>query len=262
MKIKRIMASPVTTVLLFALSAVLLLTGGIGGTRAALTYFSEDYTSRVEMFDIGVTLTENGDDEAHYISWRDYGNISDGIWQEHTGVLLANMLAEGEELHLGQAYPEALAAKNTGSIDEYVRMTINRYWVEVAEDGTEKKRLDLDPTLIDIHLTNLDTDWILDETSTTRERYVLYYNRILPAGEPTVPCTDTITISGMTANKVSQKIEKEGTHTTITTTYEYDGKEFRLEAEVDAVQTHNAEAAILSAWGRHVTVSGDRLSLD
>ena len=37
--------------------------------------------------------------------------------------------------------------------------------------------------------------------------------------------------------------------TTITTTYEYDGASFVLEATVDAVQTHNAEDAIKSAWG-------------
>ena len=44
-------------------------------------------------------------------------------------------------------------------------------------------------------------------------------------------------------------------------TYTYDGMEFQIEVEVDAVQTHNAERAIRSAWGPNVHVDGDNLSL-
>lgn len=50
---------------------------------------------------------------------------------------------------------------------------------------------------------------------------------------------------------------------TITTTYEYDGAQFVLEATVDAVQTHNAKDAIKSAWGVDVNISDDgALSLE
>ena len=43
----------------------------------------------------------------------------------------------------------------------------------------------------------------------------------------------------------------------ITYTYEYDGYTAHIDAEVDAVQTHNAADAIKSAWGVDVTISGD-----
>ena len=46
----------------------------------------------------------------------------------------------------------------------------------------------------------------------------------------------------------------------ITTTYDYEGVTLNLEAEVDVVQTHNAEDAILSAWGRKVSLSGTDIS--
>ena len=42
-----------------------------------------------------------------------------------------------------------------------------------------------------------------------------------------------------------------------TTTYAYDGYNFQLEAEADAVQTHNAQDAIKSAWGVDVDVDGN-----
>ena len=43
----------------------------------------------------------------------------------------------------------------------------------------------------------------------------------------------------------------------ITLNYDFDGVRFALEAEVDAVQTHNAQDAIKSAWGVDATVDED-----
>ena len=59
-RLKRFLKSPKATVITFALAVVLLLLSSIGGTRAALTYFSETYASRVQMSNIGVTLMEKG----------------------------------------------------------------------------------------------------------------------------------------------------------------------------------------------------------
>ena len=50
--------------------------------------------------------------------------------------------------------------------------------------------------------------------------------------------------------------------TTIRTSYEYNGAQFCVEAKVDAVQEHNAQDAVWSAWGRRVTVNDGILSLD
>ena len=63
-------------------------------------------------------------------------------------------------------------------------------------------------------------------------------------------------------NNLSTKVYEtvttdENGYTTITYEYAYDGYSFSLEAEVDAVQTHNAADAIKSAWGVDVAVSSD-----
>ena len=68
-------------------------------------------------------------------------------------------------------------------------------------------------------------------------------------------------IDDVIARKVTEKTEKNGNQTTITTTYDYDGVHFQVEAQVDAVQEHNAEDAAWSAWGRRVTVNNGTLSL-
>jgi hypothetical protein len=64
-----------------------------------------------------------------------------------------------------------------------------------------------------------------------------------------IPFTDTLTVNSSVADKVSQTVKETENGKVITTTYKYDGVEFRIEADVDAVQTHNAGDAVHSAWG-------------
>ena len=250
-KVRKFFRSPVCTAILFVLAAVLLLSGSIAGTRAALTYYSETYTSRVEMYDIGVSLVENGE----RVSWRDYGREADGNWNENTGVLLGKMLAPGETVRLGKRYDEVLSVRNSGTIDEYVRVTVYRYWL----DAEGNKMTELSPELIGLHFVNLGEGWILDESSSTPERTVLYYDRILLSGESTPAFADSLTIDGSLANKVTETTTTENGYTVITTEYDYDGVQFRVEAEVNAVQTHSGEDAIRSAWGRRVTIRDGRI---
>ena len=78
--------------------------------------------------------------------------------------------------------------------------------------------------------------------SETTERNVFYYNSILKKGQTSTDFTDKISISGDIAAIVGQTSQTDDNGlTTITTTYEYDGAQFVLEATVDAVQTHNAK---------------------
>lgn len=252
-RIKRFIKSPTATMLVFLLAVGLLLFSTIGGACAALTYFSDTYVSRVQMSNIGVTLLENG----NAISKRDYNKTSDGTWNESTGVLLADMLDKDEEFKVGKRYKEELNVQNSGTIDQYVRVSIYKYWVQ-----KDDKQQTLSPGLIDLNLVNVGSDWILDETSSTDERTVLYYSKLLGEGETTSLFADSIKVDKMVASKVTETIVKEeGNKKTIKTTYDYDGMQFCVEAKVDAVQNHNAEDAIWSAWGRRVTVNNDTLSL-
>ena len=80
----------------------------------------------------------------------------------------------------------------------------------------------------------------------------------MAGGEDAPVCADTILIDGAVASKASKEtVKSENGYTTVTTTYRYDGVTFNLEAQADAVQTHNAKDAIKSAWGVDVNVSSD-----
>lgn len=227
------------TYLLLVLAAVLLLGSAIGSTRAALTYYSDNYVAEITVSQIGVSLLENGAE----VCRRDYNQNE---WETSTnvggesanGALLRNMLAEGEKLALNKRYEENLSVKNSGSIDTYVRVRIYRYWVMNGEKVTT-----LSPELIDLNFVNTDK-WVRNPKETA-ECTELFYKGILPSGQETEEFADSVRIDGAVASEAT--VETNGN--VITTTYKYDGVEFHVDVEVDAVQTHNAQDAIKSAWG-------------
>ncbi len=241
----KFLSSKKSAVILLALSFVLLIGAGYNGARAALTYFSEDYSSEVEMYDIGVTLLENGENVAH----RDYSKKGDGIWSTGRVGLLKNLVPEGETFRDGKKYDEVISAKNSGTINEYVRIVLKTYW---EKDG--EKRRDLKPEWIEVSYADNDA-WVEDKDARTEERRVFYYTSLLEADEETEALTEGIKVNEFLASKVTQETTDNGDGTkTITTTYDYDGVRFILDAEVDAVQEHNAHDAALSAWGRDLDI--------
>ena len=252
-KIKKFITSPAGTMGAFALAVGLLASSSVGGARAALTYYSETYTSRVQMYDIGVTLLENDKE----ISWRNYDSRKDnGSWLEEKGVLLENMVPEGEKFKIGVWYPEEPKVMNSGTINQYVRVSLYKYWLD--ENG--EKVQTLTPDLIDLELQT-DNGWMIDEESSTDERTILYYNRVLETGETSPAFAGRLKIDQSVTAKVTQTTEKTANGSKIITTYDYDGVQFCIEATVDAVQEHNVEDAVWSAWGRKVTVNDGILSL-
>ena len=228
-KIRDFLSRPVVTVTLFALALVLLGRSTLGGARASLTVESQDYNSQVKTFNIEVALVENGTEVKE-----------DG---EDGGKLLKNLLANNGDtaLKTGKHYKETLAVKNTGSIDEYVRVSVYKYWLDEYGD----KFPDMDSKWI-IPGFN-EGSWTIDTSSGTgtEERTVLYYSKPLAPDETSDPFMTYVSIDNAAAKQVVQT--QKGN--VITTTYLYNDKSFCLEVHVDGVQTHSADKAKLSAWG-------------
>lgn len=228
-KWKKFISSPKVTLAAFGLAAGLLLLSTVGGARAALVDYSENHMTQIETQEIGVSLIEKtGEND----SVRNPENLLNGL------------VAEGEKVKAGEQYAESLSVQNTGEIDQYVRVTVYKYWVDAA---TGEKNRNVYPGYIDLKL-NTDDRWVVDESASTQERTVLYYTGILSNGE-TVEFANGLRIDPTVATIVTKN------NTGVS--YDYQGLEFRIKVDVDAVQTHNAEDAILSAWGKNVTVGED-----
>ncbi len=234
-------------VLLLCASVVLLLLSTVGSTRAALTYYSENYAMEVTVSSIGVTLQENGNP----VSYRNY--LKDDWSDSGSGELLTNLVPEGETLLPGKRYAESLSVLNSGAIDTYVRVTLYRSW----QDSQGNKLTELSPELIEFDLTE-NSGWIVDEKASTPERMVLYYTRVLPSQASTPALSRGVGVSNDIYREVEEITVRETQEgKTFQTKYRYDGCWMSVKAEVDAVQTHNAAEAIKSAWGVDADVAAD-----
>lgn len=248
---------PKKPALVLTAAALLLVGSTVGSTRAALTYYSENYSAQMNMQSIGVSLLEND----KVVSSRDY--VSNNEWKGTSqGTLLTNLLGKDETFTPGKKYNEAISVKNSGTIDTFVRVIITKSW----QDEEGKKNTTLSPDLIELNFLT-DNGWEIakdqsyqsEQSDQYKERTVLYYTKALKAGKPTPALSDTLRINPSIASDVKQNVSEDGK--TITYTYKYNGYTFHIDAEVDAVQTHNAKDAIKSAWGVDVNVSDDETTM-
>ena len=245
--LKRVLRNPKVLAAVTVLSVGLILFGGINGIAAAPSIQSRWFGGQLELDDIDVMLLEksSSDKEAQPVH-GEHGT-------KDAAPLLTKLVPEGEEFEFDKAYTEELSVKNAlnkrnniggadgqgGSklIKEYVRVTVYRYWETKQEDGSYKKNPNLDPSKIQIAWAN-DSKWKLDPTAHTQERDVLYYDKILYPNEVSSKLTDTVTISSDVKRDPS-----------------YKGARPVIWAEVDAIQTHNAKEAMMSAWGVNNLIS-------
>ena len=244
-KLSKVKKSTWVTAGTFAAAGILIATAAIGGSQAALTYFSENYTAQVELFDIGVSLLEESanDTEAHTVSYRNYITGSNGEWSLGSAPLMENLLpSEDDYIVIGQPYKEILSVQNSGTINEYVRVKVYKYWT----DADDNKVTVLSPNLIDIQYVT-GNGWEIG--SQTEESTVLYYSPLLEAGATSAPFTESVTayIDDSLTYDVIKTTSDDGK--IIRYTYKYDKYKFHIECEVDAVQEHNAADAMISAWG-------------
>lgn len=215
---KQNVRSSALTIVLFVLAVALLGFGTVGIVQAAPRLISGDYRAQMQMADIETSLVENG------------SAIADG------GKLLEGLLENNgdTELKIGKTYKTSMAVKNTGSIDEYVRVTVRTYWT-----NGKGKVLDVDPGLIEL---DFGGGWTKDEAASTKERTVLYYDSVLATAKTTDPFVTGVRVNG--------KVLTEVTSTSNGQEFDYEGLKFNVEAVADAVQTHSGNAAMTSAWGR------------
>ena len=209
-------ASPIIVGILFAVAAVMIVTGTIGGVKAApLITNNQDYLAEMVLTDIGIQITENGEivpDGQDLMAWL-----------------------TKPEFKIGKTYDEPLAVTNSGTINEYVRVSVYKYWTD--KDG---KDVTLDPGLITLHFVT-DGGWTINEEESTEERTVLYYKEPIKPGDDSTVFMDTVTIDGKVARAISILEGEEK--------LDYDGVTFHIQVVADGVQDHNGDAAMTSAWG-------------
>ncbi|MBQ9708338.1 MAG: hypothetical protein IJV66_04040 [Firmicutes bacterium] len=262
---KRTIALACVAVLLFTFGSVM----GVRAARQAPAIQSSDLEADFELQHLGVHLLENG----KLVGLRSDGGIVAG----GNGKLLEYMASEEDPYGTfvpGKKYEEKIAAQNRTNVDQYLRITIHKYWQDPVRDEEGNitgfiKNTALEPKLIKLTYGNKaynDSAWTVNERESTEESETYYYNKALPGNSKTADLFNQLVVSNEILSDVTSEESKvtEGntTRTVITYVYKYDDKYIGLEADVQALQTHNANDAIKGIWGvRNVTVSGGKLTV-
>ena len=258
----------IRTLALMAALLLCLTSGGVMASKAQLAIFSDDYIADFELDHLQVHLMENGVDVCHgendmiTVHREDNGGAKKEKYRgnlleymgytndTHFGSEAAYRLGTPGTVEPGRTYDEKICARNGQNIDQYVRLTVRKYWV----DPEGRKATYLSPDLI--HLTyngkacNTEA-WQINPREHTAESDTYYLTRILKAEETSPLLFNELTIdkSIVDNENLTRTETREGNKIVYHYEYDYDGYKFFLEADVQAIQTHNANAAIDSLWG-------------
>ena len=246
-----------------ALAAVtlVLLFGGVAGTRAAAPAIqSQNYDAQFDLDHLQVHLLENGKDVCDGKNTLE--NKVSGTLLQYLGCTRGEDSIKPGEIEPGRVYREEIAAENGRDIDQYLRLSIRKYW----KDADGKKDPTMDPKLIELTYNGKGYNtgaWQINDDETTTEQKTYYYSKLLTGKEKTEPVVNQLKVSGDIMDP--KKYVKETTSDdgkTITYEYKYDGYIVCIEADVQALQTHNVNDAIKSLWGvQNVSVSGKTLTV-
>lgn len=217
------------SIALLAAAVVLFSSGGFLATQAAPSVVSPDHVTDLVMDELEVALYENG----HTIS---EGKLSlDNFAKTDDGKVLVSP---------GKKYEEKLTVKNNKSYDQYVRMVIRKYWV----DANGNKTTALDPSMIDL---TYGSDWQKNDKECTAEMEIWYYKQKLKGNATTSPAVTFVSIKPGVVDKIIEHdpVTDDKGKMIYTYEYKYNGYSFVINAEAQAVQTHNKDDAIKSTWG-------------
>ncbi len=257
------------TAALLVAALLLLSIGTYTGVKAAPEIQSNLYRAHFYLNHLQIHLIENDRDVC--------GRKNDLNGENKVTGALATELGYKDDSNLGSVepgkiYKEEIKAENSQDISEFVRMTIRKYWVETDENGkvlmtqnasgkiVPKKFTQVSPDKIRLMYNgseNCNSSWqeVTQERTTESRTYI--YKKLLKGGEFTDLIFNQLQIDKSVAEMEPEPIvtKADNGDTVYTYYYKYDGFAFYIEADVQAIQTHNAQDAIKSQWGPYINAT-------
>ena len=175
-------------------AAILLACGTFAAAKTVLNIRSEFYRAQFYLNHLQVHLIENGQDvcgRAGHDNDLDSGSKVSG---ELASVLGYEHKTGSDEklgsVEPGKLYKEEIAARNGSDIDEFVRLTVRKYWMEQKTGNNGKtvlvKSSALRPDRIRLYYGGKEgynsKSWAVNKKESTAESNTYYYRKDLSAG--------------------------------------------------------------------------------
>ena len=261
------------TLALLVAAGLLLTAGTVTGVRALPNITSDLYRAHFYLNHLQVHLLENGKDVCGGQNTLDGATKVTGTLAAELGYKDDSNLGAAEP---GKVYKEEIQAQNGKDISQFVRITVRKYWVETDGKGKVATTTDAAGNTVPVKTTKLSPSqihlmyggkdgcntgaWLENLKEKTTESSTYYYKTLLPGGEASAMLFDQIKIDKSVAEREAEpkvdKDEKTG-RTIYTYYYKYDGCAFFIEADVQAIQAHNAQEAIESQWCQDIAATYD-----
>ncbi len=208
----------------------------IGGTYAAFTA-STTTKHKVSTRDLGIALMQDEDIEDESLRTEELNGFGDA--ETTKGYRYRGMP--------GDTVEEKVWVKNTKTEPCFIRVTVNRSWMEQnAAGGFEKTFEDgIDPAKIEI---NSDDKWIMVTDPDDAEIIYFYYKEEVPGGGFTTNVMNSFSIL------IESGGEENGNSNA------YAGLATNLIFEAEAIQSAGAEEAMLAEWGVVAEISNHQLN--
>lgn len=142
-----------------------------------------------------------------------------------------NIIFSSDDIKNGKV-EEKVSAVNSGSRMQYVRIKINKSWVNSTKQEADKEISLTDCKYIGINLVNSD-DWISIQDSTDNSEMYIYYKKILSPNEKTSDFMDSFTLF----DNINENTNK------------YSGLSAKINFDAQAIQTTAVADAMLNEWG-------------
>lgn len=212
-----------TIIIMISFATIVLLLGGTMAVFVAATPVKEE----VSTTKLGIELVQTSDNQqssAKSISSAD-GKI-EGF--QYIGLP-------------GDTVEEKIAVQNSENKDCYVRVTVNRSWIdENSKKIFEEQGAALYPE--DIEITTMSSNWLVTTDPEDAEVMYCYYTKPLKAGTTTDNVMDSFSILKNKIEENSNRYSKLATEITF---------------QADAIQTTAAKDAMLAEWGVVTEIDAD-----
>ena len=142
-----------------------------------------------------------------------------------------NIIFSSDDIKNGKV-EEKVSAINSGNRAQYVRIKIDKSWVNNTKQEDGKEVSITDCKYIGINLIN-DDDWITSKDNENDSEMYIYYKSVLNPNEKTSDFMDSFTLF----NNVNENTNK------------YSGLSAKINFDAQAIQTTAVADAMLNEWG-------------